>query len=79
MTSVIMLGATYGPTRTTPTVPILRDEAFGPCADGRSAFCTGYGRDVVDPLALGDLATAFRTTILCAFCEDLREREAPAW
>lgn len=68
--AITILGTAYG--RKTPVRPTFADVPFGPCADGTSAFCEGAGTEVVDPAAMADLSTAFRTIIVCGACRTLR-------
>ena len=66
-------GLTFGPkARTSRPLPVA-DLPFGPCADGRSAFCEGTGTERVDPAAMVDIATAFTTVIICGACRVIRE------
>jgi hypothetical protein len=74
-----ILGLTYG-----PSAPALRPQpyevgpAFGPCESGESFFCQGAGFETIDPAAMVNVETAFRTAILCGACRSHRESEALA-
>lgn len=61
----------------------VADIAYGPCQLGGtedgSAFCDGTGSQRVDPVALVDLETAFRTVIACGPCTAFRALNAGSW